>query len=396
MKILLISSRIPAAEKNGDQVVSFFRVMYLARTNTVEIICFGDVSKPEDSDAKHILEAAGIVVHFIKRKPWVSFANLLLAIPNPRMPFQCALARSGEFQRAVDAVLRRFKPDALYCVIIRIYLNAAKYEGRIFVDMVDSMGLNFSRRAGITKGLMRWFLNLEYSRVSAFERHVAQRATRSFVVSRIDQSFIAEDKVDVIPLGIDIQRFNRVENRASGLVIAFTGNMFYQPNADAVLWFVQNCWLEVKARVPGVRLLIVGSNPLPSVVALGKQDEAVVVMGRVSSVAFVLNTAMVAIAPMQSGSGMQFKILEAMACSVPIVTTTLGLGDISATPGQDLLVADSPAEFSKAVVSLLKSEVLAGAVGERGMQYVRSNHSWDALNERFAIACGIKEVNETQ
>jgi glycosyltransferase involved in cell wall biosynthesis len=394
MKILMVASRVPVAEKNGDQVVSFFRVMYLARTNTVEIICFGDMAKPEDREAKNVLGAAGIVVHFIKWKPWVAFANLLLAIPNPRLPFQCALAQSGEFQSTVEAVIQRFMPDALYCVIVRIYLNAAKYEGRIFVDMVDSMGLNFSRRAGMTKGPMRWLLNIEASRVSAFERCIALRATRSFVVSKIDQSFIAEDNVDVIPLGIDMERFNKEELRASGPVIAFTGNMFYQPNADAVLWFVHNCWLKVKARVPGVRLLIAGSKPLPSVVALGKQDESVVVMGRVPSVASVLNTAMVAIAPMQSGSGMQFKILEAMACGVPVVTSTLGLGDISATPGQDLLVADSPAEFCNAVVSLLISEVLAGDVGERGMQYVQSNHSWDALNERFAIACGIKEVNE--
>jgi glycosyltransferase involved in cell wall biosynthesis len=281
----------------------------------------------------------------------------------------------------------------MYCVMIRVFANAACFGGSIYVDMIDSMGLNFSRRVSMSSGLKRWLLNLEHRRVSAFESRVAKRAMKSFVVSRIDKSVIASKKVDVIPLGIDMQRFNKEKHMVTGPVIAFTGNMFYQPNADAVLWFVQNCWSAVKDSVPGARMLIVGNNPLPSVVAIGEHDKTVVVMGRVPSVAAVLNTAMVAIAPMQSGSGMQFKILEAMACGVPVVTTRLGLGDIPAIPGQDLLVANSPAEFSKAVISLLQSEELAADVGEHGMQYVQSNHSWDVLNERFAIACGIKELN---
>ena len=394
MKILLIASRVPAVEKKGDQVVSFFRVMHMVRTHEVEVICFGDVANSDDREAKQTLEKAGIAVHFVRWKPLTALVQLLMAIPNFQMPAQCAYFLSGEFQRVVKTVCHRFKPDVMYCVMIRVFANAASFEGRIYVDMVDSMGLNFSRRASMATGLKRWLLTLEFRRVSAYENSVAQRVSRSFVVSRIDKNFISSDKVDAIPLGIDTHRFNKGKHRATGPVIAFTGNMSYQPNADAVLWFVEKCWAVVKDSVPGVRLLIVGNNPLPIVVALGMQDKAVVVMGRVPSVAFVLNTATVAIAPMQSGSGMQFKILEAMACCVPIVTTTLGLGDISALPGQDLLVADSPAEFSQAVISLLKSDVLAGEVGEHGMQYVQSNHSWDVLNERFAIACGIQEVSK--
>jgi glycosyltransferase involved in cell wall biosynthesis len=394
MKILVISSAVPSIDKKGDQVVSFFRIVHLARTHKVEVICFGDLSNSEDSQAKQALEEKGIVVHFVRWKLLTSFAQLFKAIPNFHMPLQCAYYRSGDFQTVVEAVCTRFKPDVMYCVMIRVFNNAACFDGRIYVDMVDSIGLNFSRRAKMAHGLRRWLLNLEYRRVSAFERSVAQRAVRSFVVSRIDRSAIASEKVDVIPLGIDMQRFKKEEIVVKELCIAFTGNMFYQPNVDAVLWFVYNCWSAIKDSVPGVRLLIVGRNPLPSVVALGELDKSLVVMGRVPSVASVLNTAIVAIAPMQSGSGMQFKILEAMACGVPVVTTTLGLGDISATPGQDLYLADSPAEFSKAVVSLLKSDFLAADVGDHGMRYVQSNHSWDRLNERFAIACDFNDVNE--
>jgi len=91
----------------------------------------------------------------------------------------------------------------------------------------------------------------------------------------------------------------------------------------------------------------------------------------------------VAIAPMQSGSGMQFKILEAMACGVPVVASTLGLGDIAAVDGKNILLADTPGLFTESVISLLQSEELREKVGNSGMYYVTQNHSWDALNQHF-------------
>jgi polysaccharide biosynthesis protein PslH len=396
VKILVISSRVPAAEKKGDQVVSFFRVMYLVRNHEVELICFGNMARSEDREARQVLESAGVVVHFVKWKPWVAAARLLQALPDNSMPFQCAYFRSGEFEKVVDAVCLRFMPDALYCVLVRVFVNAADFEGRIYVDMVDSMGLNFSRRASMATGLKRWVLNLERSRVTAFEMSVARRADRSFVVSRIDQNAIGEKKVEAIPLGIDMGRFKKEAGRQAEATIAFTGNMGYQPNIEAVQWFVNNCWPEVKRLVTGVQLVIAGSNPHANVVALADKDKQITVTGRVPSVAAILNGAKVALAPMQSGSGMQFKILEAMACGVPVVTTALGLGDISARPGKDILVADSSAEFTQAIVGLLKSVQMAEDIGDHGMQYVYTNHSWNALNERFAITCGIESVAEAK
>ncbi|AMP03324.1 glycosyltransferase family 4 protein [Collimonas pratensis] len=390
MKILAISSRIPSSGKKGDQVVSFFRLMHLARSNTVVLVCFGDITKAEDREAKQALEALGIVVHFVLWKPFVALAHLLKAIFNPLMPFQCALFQSGKFKRRVNTLRIGFKPDALYCVMVRVFPNIAQNKSRVFVDMVDSMGLNFSRRVSMAKGLKRWLLDLECRRVCRFERNVALQATQSFVVSKIDQKSIGIDKVHAIPLGIDMQQFNKNRgNPKPGPVIAFTGNMGYQPNIDAVQWFIQNCWPQIKSLIPEVQLIIAGSNPHPSVLTFGKHDSAIKVTGRVPSVAAILNTASVAIAPMQSGSGMQFKILEAMACATPTVTTSLGLGDISATPGKDIMVADSSPDFIQAVLSLLASTQLSAAIGDSGMEYVRNHHSWEAINEQFVEICGI-------
>jgi glycosyltransferase involved in cell wall biosynthesis len=239
------------------------------------------------------------------------------------------------------------------------------------------------------KGLKGWLLGIEARRVAAYEKKIAARADRCFVVSSIDQQAMGSDHVGVLPLGIDVQRFNKPAVAATEPLIAFTGNMFYQPNVDAILWFAEHCWPAIKAAVPGVRLVIVGNRPQPSVVALGKQDQAIDVMGRVPSVAAILKTAAVAVAPMRSGSGMQFKILEAMACGVPVVATTIGQGDIGCVAGSDILVCDRGDDFAQGVIALLRSPAFREQIGNAGFRYAQENHSWDAINQQFVQACHL-------
>jgi len=388
MKILAISGRIPAIDRNGDQVISYFRLSHLARKHKVELICFGDRGNAEDLKSTQALEELGIVVHLVRSSRTMAALQLLRSLADGSMPLQCAYFRSPRFRQLFQQVLDRFAPDALYAVMVRILPNATEYQGHLFVDMVDSMGLNFGRRAGMQKGLKGWLLRIEAGRVAAYEKAAAERADKCFVVSSIDQQAIGSDHVRVLPLGIDVQRFNKPLEQTSEPLIAFTGNMFYQPNVDAILWFVDHCWPAIKAAVPGVRLVIVGNRPQPSVVALG-EDPAINVMGRVPSVAAILKTAAVAIAPMRSGSGMQFKILEAMACGIPVVATTIGQGDIGCVAGADILVRDTGAEFAREVVALLQDSALRHKIGDAGYQYVQENHSWDAINQQFAKACHL-------
>jgi len=128
--------------------------------------------------------------------------------------------------------------------------------------------------------------------------------------------------------------------------------------------------------VPSIRTLICGSNPSRRVRALGRHD-GVDVLGYVASMPDALNRAFVAVAPMLTGSGIQNKILEAMACELPVVTTTLGRGEIGAVVDNGLLVADSAERFASTVVELIRRPEWAEEIGRRGRRYVETFHSWE-------------------
>jgi glycosyltransferase involved in cell wall biosynthesis len=380
MKILAVCVRVPEVGKKGDQVLSYHRLKYLSQNHSIHLICFG--SSESDAIALNKLEVLGISVQLIQWSKLVAVLNVLTAAFNPTLPLQCALFQSGAFKRAIIHALDVFKPDAIYAVMIRIIVNLPSNKLPLFVDMVDSMGLNFSRRVALERGIKKRVLRIECQRVSAYEVNVVKQATLSFVVSKFDQNFIALDKVVSLPLGIDVLEFFKNLNGSLDQTIVFTGNMNYKPNVDAVLWFYSQCWGKLKDAVPEIRWIVAGSNPTAEVLAL-RSDDSITVSGRVPSLVAVINDAKISIAPMQSGSGMQFKILEAMACSVPVVTTSLGLGDIAAKPGQAIIVADTPDSFVRSIVNLMLSPDIRQTIGEAGLHYVNEHHSWDTLNAKF-------------
>lgn len=394
MKILAIASRIPAAEKKGDQIVSFFRLMYLAKSHEIQLVCFGNELNNDERNAKLILENAGITVHIIPWRKSEAAFQLMIAILNSKMPFQCALFKSNAFQGKISTLLAEFKPELVYCVLIRAFPNLKNWNGRLLVDLVDSMALNFKRRISTARGIKKWLFEIEFHRLKHFENYISNVAERLFVVSNIDRIEISSNRVEAIPLGIDMFRFHKDENKSESPTVAFTGNMSYSPNVEAVKWFVENCWNDVNKLLPGVKLVIAGSNPSPVLLSLASSYDSIHVMGRVDSIAAILNQSHVAIAPMQSGSGMQFKILEAMACGVPVVTTNLGLGDISAVPDEDILIADTPGDFVGKLIALLKSKEFSDRIGGSGMLYLQKKHSWDALNKHFATVCRLNVAEE--
>ena len=122
--------------------------------------------------------------------------------------------------------------------------------------------------------------------------------------------------------------------------------MSYPPNIRAARWFADECFPLIQAEVPGATFVIAGAAPAREIRELQTRN-GIVVTGFVPSMPVTLNAATVAVAPMRSGAGIQNKILEAMACGLPVVTTTIGLGGITATRGRELLVADRAHEIRR-------------------------------------------------
>jgi glycosyltransferase involved in cell wall biosynthesis len=171
------------------------------------------------------------------------------------------------------------------------------------------------------------------------------------------------------------------EPRARTKVI-FVGSMDYHANIDAALYFANDIWPLIRRSRPDLEFLVVGSRPTPEVLALGNLP-GISVTGTVEDVRPFYRYAASVIVPARIGSGTRLKALEAMAAGVPVVSTTLGVEGLNVTPGQNVLLADSPADFAAAVGRLREDNAEWHTLSEGGRRLVAEHYDWAFLARRL-------------
>jgi len=183
---------------------------------------------------------------------------------------------------------------------------------------------------------------------------------------------------------LEIARPSRVEAAA----IVFSGNLEYHPNVEAVRWFRTRIWPLVRERAPEIEWRLVGSNP-EAVAAFTGGDPRIYVVGPVDDAVASLAEAKVCVAPLLSGSGTRFKILEAWAAGRAVVSTTLGAEGLGARDGEHLLLADDPDNFAEAVLRLCHDPALRARLGDAGRMLYEDRFTWPAAWRRLDEAGGI-------
>jgi glycosyltransferase involved in cell wall biosynthesis len=168
-------------------------------------------------------------------------------------------------------------------------------------------------------------------------------------------------------------------------MIAFSGNLEYHPNVDAVRYFHGRIWPLLRRRWPNLIWRLIGKNP-DAVSRYVQGDPRIQFSGPVDNAVEALAAAQAAVVPLRAASGTRVKILEAWAAGRPVVSTTIGAEGLGARHGEHLLLADTPDGFCEAVSSLLESAQLRERLGLGGRRLYEEQFTWQAAWARLAQA----------
>lgn len=178
-----------------------------------------------------------------------------------------------------------------------------------------------------------------------------------------------ETRLVVIHNGVEPRFFTAARHPTPGLLV-FVGNFLYEPNREALSWFLRHCWPALQADRNGVSLRVVGYGAD----RLARREPAIEIFANVPDVLPHYEAAAVAIAPLHSAMGVQNKVIEAMAAGLPVVCTSpvsRGLSD-----GHPAVVADERETFISACRTLLADEARREELGKRGRDYALRSHDW--------------------
>lgn len=235
---------------------------------------------------------------------------------------------------------------------------------------------------------------IRFSRTAAAERECWARATRLAAVTAQDARMIeaafARQAVLVVPDGADhvpnmhsLDGDRRMQHPGLPLIVLLA-NFGYAPNVDAAAWLCEEILPRVRARVPDVRLWLVGDAPPPEVRAL--HDERVIVTGQVADVWPYLDVADLVVCPLRIGGGIKVKTIEALRRGKAIVSTSIGAQGLPAQAREALVIADDQIAFAGGIASLLNDPCRRAELERRAARAARQLPSWDDAASALADA----------
>ena len=374
MKLLVLLPRFPYPLDKGDKLRACHQIVELAKQHEVYLFALTHKRVPHD-DYDH-LNTLCTAVDYCRIRWWESVWGVLKAFLTGQ-PLQLGYWSSRRAQKAFARWEAQVQPDVVYCQMVRTMPTVAGSHRRKVLDYQDALSLNVHRRMERSHGLLRLLLKYEYKALQRTEQRALQLFDATTVIAPADREAIGQ-AVHLVPNGVDTEYFNtdHCPPAITRHTIVFTGNMSYAPNVDAVCWLVKEIMPLVWKQCPyGVRVLIAGADPKPAVKALA--GPKVTVSGRMADIRDAYASGSIFVAPMRIGSGMQNKLLEAMAMGLPCVTTTLAANPLGATPWEHLLVGDTAEDIADLIIKLRNDECHR-AIADGGHRFVLEHYSWSA------------------
>ncbi|MFJ4143132.1 glycosyltransferase [Pseudomonas sp. NPDC089734] len=136
------------------------------------------------------------------------------------------------------------------------------------------------------------------------------------------------------------------------------GNFRHAPNWDAVLWMKNAIWPLIRQQLPGAQLHIYGAYTPPKATALHNASQGFHIMNWAEDALKVMADARICLAPLRFGAGIKGKLLDAMLCGTPSVTTPVGAEAMSGNLPWPGTVASSATDIAQAAVRLYQDQNL--------------------------------------
>jgi glycosyltransferase involved in cell wall biosynthesis len=192
--------------------------------------------------------------------------------------------------------------------------------------------------------------------------------------------------IEVVPNAIALESYVPREQTGHRFTVAFMAVFSYPPNIAAARRLLTGIFPSLAEHLPAARLALIGRDPTTEMRDAAKRDSRVQVTGPVEDVAPHLRDADALAVPLTEGHGTRFKVMEAFAAKVPVVSTRKGVEGLEVEPEKHYLSAESDSEFVSALGRLVESPELGARLARHGFEYVARNHSLDVARERVSSA----------
>lgn len=387
MKVLMLTPYLPYPLLSGGQIRTYNLLKKLAKKH--DITLFALIKNYDEQQYISELEKYCKKVKVFKRseKPF-TIKNVFKAVFSS-YPFLVTRNHVPEAVSAIKQELAQEKYDLIHAETFYMMPHLPKNDIPTILAEQTIEYLGYESYAKKTLPLIRPFLKLDINKIKRWERHYWRLSDKLVVMSEEDKRFIGrqinnEQKIEVVANGVDSAWFDKKSRHLPKTpTMLSVGTFKWLPNVEAVNFLVKKVWPHVKNQLKNAKLLIVGNAPTTNVINYGKKDSSIEVLGRIPDIRTAFKRSHVLVAPVFSGKGTRYKILEAMASGTPVVASKIAVEGLNVKHGEHVLTSNSAETMAELIIELLNDEKLWQKLSVNGRKYVRENFDWQGISEKL-------------
>ena len=377
--LLITASRFPFPLEKGDKLRAYHQIKELSKKYSI-ILCSltqQNIKKEWEDELKTYCDS----VYIFKLNPLLIFWNTFKQFFTNK-PFQIGYFYQKSIHKQINIIINQSKPDLIYCQLIR----TAEYVKDIHsipktIDYMDALSSGLFKRTEKANLFYRTVLNFEGKRVKLYENRIFDYFNHHTIISYQDQKLISHPQhkqIKIIPNGIDNYFYNFDNSKINKKYdLVFVGNLNYPPNIESCTYLINEILPKFESKDQTLSVLLSGANPHAKIQKFG-QLKNVTISGWVDDIRESYCSAKIFIAPLFIGTGLQNKLLEAMALELPCITTTLVNNALNAEPNSQILIANNIDEFVNSIDVLLSNDTEAKSIAQNGKQFVKITFNWEA------------------
>lgn len=379
----MVTPYVPYPPASGGQIRTFNLLKYLSKKNYIVLVAL----YKKDSDREYLehLKRHCDEVYLCKRpeKPW-QFKTIMKSIFS-RQPFLIARNFSSEAQEQIRNLLAYEQFDVIHSETFYVMPHIPQTKSPI---MLVEQTIEFEVYQHFVDSLpffIRPLLNLDILKLKYWEKYYWRSATIMATVSETDRKTVKSVAPDLDPVvipngaGEDMMVDTLPQKKVNTLELLFLGNFSWLQNVEAAEFLITKIYPVLLKTFPHMRLTIAGQHarkiriekPSISIVEIPIDDTQTVID--------LYKRATLFISPIFGPGGTRLKLLAAMACGLPIISTKTGVSGLDVNPDQHVLIANTPTEFVSQITRVIEDNNLYNSLRTNAHMLIKKKYSWKAI-----------------
>lgn len=382
--VLFISWWWPYPADNGSKIRIYNLLRQLAKQHQVSLLSFADEGEVTEERRAHLRTFCREVIAIPRTQPQPGRLQVVRGYLS-RWPRSMVYRYSAEMTVAVERITTENTVDAIVAsqVDTMRYLEAAPHIPAVLeeveITIYHEQVLQAAELPTRLQGQMR------LTKLQGALQSLMQRGVVVTVVSEKERDYLQQFAppgvvIPVIPNGVDTQTNRPDKTEPQPYTLIYTGAVTYNPNYEAVAYFIREVWPLVRRRYPQAHFTVTGGTGSVDISDLARQP-GVIFTGYLPEISDAVRASWAMVVPLLHGGGTRLKILESMALGTPVISTPKGAEGLDCTPGTDILIAAEPQAMADAVSDIFENAALRARLVTAGRVLVKNRYDWSVIGQ---------------